>query len=79
MSPTTTSTSRGDALAALAEYPLTGLEKSLPAAAAGLTVAEFLATRPRLSAFRTPLLVLDDGALEHNLARLATWCAERGV
>src|SRR5882757_1905906 len=79
MSPTTTSTSRGDALAALAEYPLTGLEKSLPAAAAGLTVAEFLATRPRLSAFRTPLLVLDDGALEHNLARMATWCAERGV
>ncbi|MCU1652438.1 MAG: D-threonine aldolase [Pseudonocardia sp.] len=79
MSPTTTSTSRSDALAALAEYPLTGLEKSLPAAAAGLTVAEFLATRPRLSAFRTPLLVLDDGALEHNLARMATWCAERGV
>jgi D-serine deaminase-like pyridoxal phosphate-dependent protein len=79
MSPTTTSTSRGDALAALAEYPLTGLEKSLPAAAAGLTVAEFLGTRPRLSAFRTPLLVLDDGALEHNLARLAAWCAERGV
>jgi D-serine deaminase-like pyridoxal phosphate-dependent protein len=79
MSRTTTPTSNRDALAALAEYPLTGLEKSLPAAAEGHTVAEFLATRPRLSAFSTPLLTLDEGALEQNLARMAAWCAERGV
>ena len=79
MSRTTTPTSRGEALAALAEYPLTGLEKSLPASAAGHTVAEFLAARPRLSAFSTPLLTLDEDALEQNLARMAAWCAERGV
>ncbi|HWN35757.1 MAG TPA: amino acid deaminase [Pseudonocardia sp.] len=79
MSRSTTPTSRRDALAALAEHPLTGLEKSLPAAAAGHTVAEFLATRPRLSTFSTPLLTLDDGALEQNLVRMAAWCAERGV
>src|SRR5882724_1132508 len=79
MSRTTTPTSRGEALAALAESPLTGLEKSLPASAAGHTVAEFLAARPRLSAFSTPLLTLDEDALEQNLARMAAWCAERGV
>jgi D-serine deaminase-like pyridoxal phosphate-dependent protein len=79
MSRTTTPTSRGEALAALAEYPLTGLEKSLPASAAGHTVAEFLAAGPRLSAFSTPLLTLDEDALEQNLARMAAWCAERGV
>jgi len=79
MGRTTTSTSRPAALAALADYPLTGLEKSLPAAAGGHTVAEFLATRPRLSTFSTPLLTLDEGALEQNLVRMAEWCAERGV
>ena len=42
----------------------TGPQKSLPAAADGRTVAEFLAARPRLSEFSTPLLVLDDAALD---------------
>lgn len=79
MGRTTTPISRSEALAALAEYPLTGLEKSLPASAAGHTVAEFLAGRPRLSAFSTPLLTLDEDALEQNLARMAAWCAGRGV
>ena len=41
----------------------------------GTTVAEFLATRPRLSAFATPLLVLDAAAIDANVARMAAWCA----
>jgi len=58
---------------------LDGPQKSLPAAADGRTVEEFLAGGPRLSAFSTPLLVLDDAALAHNADRMAGWCAERGV
>src|SRR5882757_11423645 len=69
----------GSTALALSGYPLTGLEKSLPATAEGRTVEEFLASRPRLSEFRTPLLTLDAAALEHNLIRMADWCAERGL
>jgi len=78
VSRTTTETRLGP-LAALSTYPLTGLEKSLPASAEGRTVAEFLAGRPRLSDCHTPLLTLDATALEDNLARMAAWCAERGL
>ncbi|WP_028926061.1 alanine racemase [Pseudonocardia acaciae] len=66
-------------LAELSEHRLTGLEKGLPASARGRTVAEFLAAGPRLSQFHTPLLALDASALDENLARMASWCAERGV
>jgi D-serine deaminase-like pyridoxal phosphate-dependent protein len=74
---TSSGSTGSSALAALSGHLLTGLEKSLPATAGGRTVAEFLATRPRLSEFRTPLLTLDAAALEHNLIRMADWCAER--
>jgi D-serine deaminase-like pyridoxal phosphate-dependent protein len=68
-----------EALAALAQRRLDPLEKALPAAAGGATVGEFLARRPRLSAFATPLLVLDESAIDGNVARMALWCAERGM
>lgn len=76
MSGSLTATTRLPDAAAerLDEWP-----KSLPAVAAGSSVADFLAGRPRLSEFSTPLLVLDDHALTHNTARMAGWCAERGV
>ncbi len=54
-------------------------DKGLPADAAGLTVAEFLARKPRLADLWTPLLVIDDGALDDNIAFLAGWVAERGL
>ena len=54
-------------------------DKGLPADAAGLTVAEFLARSPRLAELWTPLLVIDDGALDDNIAFLAGWVAERGL
>jgi D-serine deaminase-like pyridoxal phosphate-dependent protein len=68
-----------EALAALAQRRLDPLEKALPASSAGATAAELLAARPRLSAFATPLLVLDASAIDANVARMAAWCAERGV
>jgi D-serine deaminase-like pyridoxal phosphate-dependent protein len=54
-------------------------DKGLPADAAGITVAEFLARKPRLADLWTPLLVIDDGALDDNIAFLAGWVAERGL
>lgn len=67
------------ALESLDALPLSDLDKSLPAAANGLTKSEFLATRPRLSAFSTPVMTLDDSAIEENLAEMARWCAAHGV
>lgn len=54
-------------------------DKGVPADAVGLTVAEFLSRRPQLTDLWTPLLVLDDGALDDNIAFLAGWVAERGL
>lgn len=57
---------------------LTARDKGLPARAVGMTVAEFLATGPRLDEFWTPLIALDDAAMDANVATMAAWCAERG-
>ena len=54
-------------------------DKALPSDAAGLTVAGFLARRPRLADLWTPLVVLDDGVLDDNIAFLAGWVAARGL
>src|SRR5262245_8018805 len=58
---------------------LSELDKALPAAANGLTKTEFLATRPRLSAFSTPVMTLDESAIAENVAAMAAWCAAHGV
>jgi D-serine deaminase-like pyridoxal phosphate-dependent protein len=63
----------------LAEIRLTARHKGLPERAAGMTSAEFLATGPRLSEFWTPLVVLDDAAMRHNVETMAVWCAQRGL
>jgi len=57
---------------------LTARDKGLPDRAVGLSVADFLATEPRLDEFWTPLIALDDAAMTANVATMATWCAERG-
>src|SRR6185369_2004728 len=67
------------ALKGLDALRLSELDKSLPAAADGLTKAEFLATSPRLSAFTTPVLTLDAAAIDENLATMAAWCSDHGV
>jgi D-serine deaminase-like pyridoxal phosphate-dependent protein len=53
--------------------------KAIPPSAWGRTVGEFLGAGPRLSEFGTPLLTLDAGALEANLAAMADYCAAAGV
>lgn len=58
---------------------LTPRDKGIPARAAGKTVAELLATSPRLEEFWTPLVVLDDAAMRHNVDTMAAWCGDRGL
>ncbi|GAA4404521.1 alanine racemase [Tsukamurella soli] len=55
---------------------LNAVDKAVPPWADGLTVEEFLAREPRLSSLGTPLLVLDDDAIEDNLVAFAAYCAE---
>lgn len=57
---------------------LTGSEKGLPARAAGMRIDEFLATRPRLSEFWTPLLVLNMQNVEHNIRLMSHWAKGAG-
>ncbi|HEX3257777.1 MAG TPA: amino acid deaminase [Pseudonocardia sp.] len=58
---------------------LTARDKGLPERAVGRTVRAFLAERPRLGEFWTPLVVLDDDAMRSNVATMAAWCRERGL
>lgn len=53
----------------------------MPADADGLTVAQLAAERRNLfeGGFHPPLVALDAGALEHNLATMRDWCERRGV
>ncbi|HEV7931180.1 MAG TPA: amino acid deaminase [Actinomadura sp.] len=53
--------------------------KAIPAAAHGATVEEFLASRPALESFGTPLLTLDAGALDHNISTMAGWVTAAGL
>jgi D-serine deaminase-like pyridoxal phosphate-dependent protein len=53
--------------------------KSVPPTAWGMTVDEFLATKPRLSGFATPLLTVDETALGHNVTAMASWASDRGM
>ncbi|WP_416430090.1 alanine racemase [Paenarthrobacter nicotinovorans] len=67
------------AVASLAERRLDWRHKATPAAANGITHAEFLAAKPTLAALQTPLLTLDAQALQGNADHLAKWCADKGV
>jgi D-serine deaminase-like pyridoxal phosphate-dependent protein len=55
--------------------------KGMPSSASGITVEEFLRQSPNLrtAEFVGPLLVLDHGALEHNLRTMARWCDVHGI
>ena len=58
---------------------LTGRDKGIPARAVGMTQAEFLATSPRIEEFWTPLIVLEDAAIQHNILTMASWHHARGL
>lgn len=68
-----------DPIAALAGERLAPSDKGLPTRAAGLTVAEFLETRPRLGEFWTPLLTLDAAAMRANAAVIQAFASEHGL
>lgn len=55
---------------------VTAQDKSFPADLIGRPVRDLAAP---LAAFSTPLLVLDEPAIEHNLQVMADWCAARGL
>ncbi|GAA4491824.1 amino acid deaminase [Microbacterium panaciterrae] len=58
---------------------LSAREKSFPPAAHGRSLESFLAGDPRRSDFATPLLTLDRGAMQHNVALMAEWARAAGV
>jgi D-serine deaminase-like pyridoxal phosphate-dependent protein len=67
------------AVTALRDERLDWRFKAIPAAAHGLTAGEYAAARPALEEFGTPLLTLDAGALDHNVATMAGWADAAGV
>ncbi|MFD4429623.1 amino acid deaminase [Nocardia sp. NPDC058497] len=64
---------------ALADEVLGPQDKSVPPAAWGHTARDYLATAPELAPWQTPLLTLDRGLLDANLALMARWTAAAGV
>ena len=68
-----------EAVALLGDEVLDWRHKAVPASLHGLAAHELAAACPPLSAFQTPLLTLDAGAIQANLERLAGWCREHGV
>ncbi|MEV6774526.1 amino acid deaminase [Nocardia sp. NPDC051030] len=68
-----------DVVAALKDRVLGPEHKSLPPAAWGKTVREFLAGAPHLDDLQTPVLTLDRSAMDSNLAVMADWARSAGV
>ncbi|WP_396906830.1 amino acid deaminase [Mycolicibacterium phlei] len=69
------------AVTALGDERIDWRYKGLPASWWGATVAEIRGRRPDLFADGAtgPVCVLDESALAHNLATMASWCAEHAV
>ncbi|WP_442945699.1 amino acid deaminase [Nocardia sp. SSK8] len=68
-----------DAVDVLADRALGPQDKSVPPAAWGRSAREYLGTAPELRQWQTPLLTLDRGRLDANLALMAEWTAAAGV
>lgn len=68
-----------DAVSRLGDQVLDWRFKAIPPLADGLTVREFLAGRPRLGEFPTPMLTLDAAAMDSNVASMASWCHRHGL
>jgi D-serine deaminase-like pyridoxal phosphate-dependent protein len=63
----------------LGKERLSARDKGIPQRAFGMTVTEFLASEPRISEFWTPIVTLDDEAIQSNLTVMAQWSASRGL
>lgn len=53
--------------------------KAVPPSAYGQTVEEWLESKPRVEQLDTPVAVLQEEALEHNITAMADWCREVGM
>ncbi|MGW3541716.1 amino acid deaminase [Nocardia niigatensis] len=73
------STALSDSVLAGGDAVLGPRHKSLPPAAWGLTVREYLATNPHLDDLQTPVLTMDRSALDSNRAVMADWARAAGV
>ena len=63
----------------MSDFEISAAFKSFPPSSWGMTAREFLATRPQLDDFQTPLLSLSQDALDNNVATMATWLTEHGL
>jgi D-serine deaminase-like pyridoxal phosphate-dependent protein len=45
----------------------------------GRSIAEVSAIRPKLDELSTPMMTLDRGAIDENLASMSEWCAQSGL
>ncbi|WP_051898961.1 amino acid deaminase [Sciscionella sediminilitoris] len=70
-----------NALAEADEIPVDWRHKGMPPAASGTSIAAFAAERPNIftDGFHSPLLVLDDAAMRHNVDVLARLADARGI
>ncbi|HXH36789.1 MAG TPA: amino acid deaminase [Plantibacter sp.] len=58
---------------------LDGSLKGFPPASVGLDAAGFLAAKPALDGFTTPLVTLDQSAVIDNVETMRRWCEHAGV
>jgi D-serine deaminase-like pyridoxal phosphate-dependent protein len=63
----------------LRDERLSARDKGIPQRALGMTVFDFLASEPSISEFWTPIVTLDDEAIQNNLTVMAEWSASRGL
>lgn len=68
-----------ETVAADADVPLDITIKAVQAEWKGLSVRTVVAESPRLMETSTPMMTLDAGAVRHNVAEMAGWCARHTV
>ncbi len=61
------------------DLPIGPQHKSIPSTLWGRTIGQAVAGTPRLHDFATPLLTIDSGVLEKNLAAMHRWTAARNL
>ncbi|MEJ6577074.1 MAG: alanine racemase [Actinomycetota bacterium] len=64
----------------LASDQISVFHKGLPIGAQGMSIKDFIATKPNLfnSDFQLPIMVLRESALAHNIQRMADYCSSLG-
>ncbi|WP_025274690.1 hypothetical protein [Haloglycomyces albus] len=58
---------------------LTPAYHALPPSAWGLTLHQWLATKPAITDLPTPTITLHAPTLRHNITAMSSWCKEKGI